>query len=81
VDDPGYSFQDRHQLTFDAAELRRFKRHTRAWTFFEAQPPGYRRTAVFYVTSAKRKETREARLRQLIEDSATGLRIGLLRRP
>lgn len=80
ADDPGYSFQDRHQLTFDPAELRLFQRHKRAWAFFEAQPPGYRRTALFHVVSAKRKETREKRLLQLIEDSAAGLRIGLLRR-
>ena len=80
-DDPGYSFADRHHLTFEPDELRRFKRSRKAWAFFEAQPPGYRRTALFYVVSAKRKETREKRLLQLIEDSAAGLRIGLLRRP
>lgn len=79
-DDPGYSFADRHHLTFELDELRQFRRNKKAWAFFEAQPPGYRRTALYYVVSAKRKETREKRMRQLIEDSAAELRIGLLRR-
>ena len=35
-------------------------------------PPCYRRTATYWVISAKRPETRERRLEQLIEDSAAG---------
>lgn len=49
-----------------------------AW--FADQAPGYRRTATHWVMSAKRKDTRERRMRQLIEDSAAGLKIGPLRR-
>jgi uncharacterized protein YdeI (YjbR/CyaY-like superfamily) len=49
-----------------------------AW--FDAQPPGYRRTATLWVVSAKRPETRERRMRQLTEDSAAGRKIGPLRR-
>jgi uncharacterized protein YdeI (YjbR/CyaY-like superfamily) len=49
--------------------------------FFDAQPPGYRRTAIHWVVSAKKEETRQRRLRLLISDSAAGLRIGPLRRP
>jgi len=58
-----------------------FKRNGRAWTFFSAQPPGYRKIATWYVVSAKREETRRRRLDTLIRDSADGQRIGLLRRP
>jgi uncharacterized protein YdeI (YjbR/CyaY-like superfamily) len=36
------------------------------------RPPGYRRTVVHWVTSAKREETRKRRLAQLIECSAEG---------
>ncbi|MFN7915493.1 MAG: YdeI/OmpD-associated family protein [Vicinamibacterales bacterium] len=79
-DDPGYSFADRHHVAFEPADERRFRKNRKAWAFFEAQPPGYRRTAVFYVTSAKRPETREKRLLRLIEDSEAGLRIGQPRR-
>jgi uncharacterized protein YdeI (YjbR/CyaY-like superfamily) len=48
--------------------------------FFEAQPPGYRRTATHWVVSAKKEETRERRLATLIEDSAAGRRLTHLTR-
>jgi len=75
-----YSFeQPLTKLT--PAEIRAFKANKPAWRFFEAQPPGYRKTTVFWVTSAKKPETRTRRLVTLIADSAAGLRIGILRRP
>jgi uncharacterized protein YdeI (YjbR/CyaY-like superfamily) len=49
--------------------------------FFESQPPGYRRTAIHWVVSAKKEETRERRLAALIEDSAAGRRLASLTRP
>lgn len=49
-----------------------------AW--FDDQPPGYRRTATYWVMSAKRASTRERRMRQLVEDSAAERKIGPLRR-
>jgi uncharacterized protein YdeI (YjbR/CyaY-like superfamily) len=51
-----------------------------AWSFWQAQPPGYRRSAVHWVTSAKRDDTQARRLAQLIADSAAGRRIGALTR-
>jgi uncharacterized protein YdeI (YjbR/CyaY-like superfamily) len=39
-----------------------------SWTFFSAQPPGYRRVATFFVVSAKR-------LKVLIDDCAGGRRL------
>lgn len=47
-------------------QLRRLRASRRAFAFFEAQPPWYRRTTSFWVMSAKREETRERRLAQLI---------------
>ena len=61
-----------------AAELRR---HRAAWKFFEAQAPWYRRTAVHWVMSAKRSQTRERRLQALIEHAQNGERIPPLTRP
>lgn len=52
----------------------------RAWEFFSAQPPSYRRVALEWVASAKREETRRRRLEALIRDSEGGLRIAPLRR-
>ena len=63
-----YSYENRSR-GFDAAHEAEFRKHKRAWTFFEAQPPSYRKTAAFWVVSAKQEETRKRRLRTLIERS------------
>lgn len=75
-----YSYEQRKRATLDAEAEAKFRAHPEAWAFFESQPPGYRKTAVFWVVSAKREETRRRRLATLIEDSAQGLRIAPLRR-
>lgn len=54
---------------------KQFRRNRKAWTFFSKQPPGYRRVAIYFVTSAKKEETRSRRLAQLIDDSANGRRL------
>jgi uncharacterized protein YdeI (YjbR/CyaY-like superfamily) len=58
----------------------RFEKAAAAWAFYEKQPPGYRRQAARWVTSAKREETRARRLETLIEDSGNGLRMKQLRK-
>jgi uncharacterized protein YdeI (YjbR/CyaY-like superfamily) len=57
-----------------------FEAHGDAWTWFSAQPPGYRKAATWWVISAKREETRRKRLTTLIRDSADGLKIASQRR-
>ena len=59
----------------DTALERRFKSNRRAWTFFQTQPPGYRKMAAWWVMSAKREETRLRRLAALVEVSAEGRRL------
>ena len=77
-----YSFEQKDQIAFDEAAARRFQADAKAWAFFQAQAPWYRRTATWWVISAKKEETREKRLATLIEDSAAGRPIkGLDRRP
>jgi uncharacterized protein YdeI (YjbR/CyaY-like superfamily) len=77
-----YSFEQKDQVAFDAAQAGRFQADAKAWEFFQAQPPWYRRTATWWVISAKKEETRAKRLATLIEDSAAGRPIrGLDRRP
>jgi uncharacterized protein YdeI (YjbR/CyaY-like superfamily) len=65
-----YVFERNDPVAFDEEAERTFKRSRRAWAFFQAQPPGYRRQATHYVTSAKRPETRARRLAALIACSA-----------
>ncbi|MEO8703603.1 MAG: YdeI/OmpD-associated family protein [Kofleriaceae bacterium] len=75
-----YAYERAKAAALAPADERRFQANQRAWTFFSGQPPGYRRTATHWVISAKKAETRAARLAQLIADSAAGLRIKQLRR-
>src|SRR5438874_11331672 len=58
--------------------LGKLKRNRKAWEFFQAQPPSYRKTINWWIVSAKKEETRLKRLEQLIDESAAGRRIGLL---
>lgn len=75
-----YSYEQRQNATLEADEEKRFKAHKTAWAWFQAAPPSYRKTALHWVVSAKRPETRQKRLLTLIEDSANGIRIAPLRR-
>jgi len=74
-----YSAEQSH-VELGAAETRRFRANKAAWQFFQAQPAGYRKTVIHWVTSARKAETQARRLDTVIADSAKGLRIGMLRR-
>ena len=72
-----YSYEARRR-PFAGAYARTFKANANAWRFFQAQPPGYRRIATWFVMSAKKEETRVRRLSVLIKESERARRIGLL---
>jgi uncharacterized protein YdeI (YjbR/CyaY-like superfamily) len=73
-----YSYEQRKKYqTLAAPYEAKLKENKKAWAFFEAQPPGYRRTASLWVMSAKKEETRLRRLATLIDESAHERRIGL----
>ena len=72
-----YSYEQRPRR-LEPAHERIFRTHKKAWAFFEAQPPGYRRTAIWYVVSAVKDETQQRRLATLIEHCAEGRRLGLV---
>ncbi len=76
-----YAYEQREAARLDEEAERQFRANQRAWDFFQAQPPSYRRTALWWVISAKREETRASRLATLIEDSANGRTIRPLTRP
>jgi uncharacterized protein YdeI (YjbR/CyaY-like superfamily) len=67
-----YSYEQRHQAALDPDQERQFRANAAAWAFFQSQAPWYRRTAIYWVVSAKRAETRQRRLTTLIDDSAHG---------
>lgn len=72
-----YSYEaEARELT--AEEIALFRANEAAWTDWERRPPGYRKVALHWVTSAKKPETRARRLAVLIEDSAHGRKIGVV---
>lgn len=70
-----YAYEQRESARLTAAQRRDFRANRPAWELFQAQAPWYRRTATWWVVSAKREETRSRRLAKLIEDSASGRRL------
>jgi len=58
-----------------------FRTNPKAWEFYAAQAPSYRKTMTWYVVSAKREGTRMRRLAALMDESAAGRRIDPLNMP
>ena len=77
----GYSYEQRETATFAAADLRRFKADKKAWVWFQSSAPSYRKAATWWATSAKKPETRERRLDQLIACSRRGTTVPPLTPP
>jgi uncharacterized protein YdeI (YjbR/CyaY-like superfamily) len=70
-----YSYENRHKLKLPPEYEEQFRANAAAWEHWESAPRGYRSTATFWVVSAKKEETRERRLGQLIEASAAGKKV------
>lgn len=69
-----YSYEQRSAgLSEPYAKL--LKKNKAAWNFFENQPPSYRKMIGWWIISAKKEETRMARLAKLISESAKGKRL------
>ncbi|WP_433376820.1 YdeI/OmpD-associated family protein [Actinoplanes sp. CA-142083] len=71
---PAYAYEQA-EVGFDADQNALFRADQGAWEWFSTQSAYYRRAATHWVVSAKRAETRERRLAQLITDSAAGRRV------
>ena len=70
-----YSYEQPADAVLDEHQTARFQADDAAWRWFTAQSPSYRRAAVHWVVSAKRADTRERRLAQLVADSAGGRKV------
>ena len=69
-----YSYEQRStELKQPYAKL--LKKNKAASNFFEKQPPSYRKIIGWWIISAKKDETRMARLAKLISESAKGKRL------
>jgi uncharacterized protein YdeI (YjbR/CyaY-like superfamily) len=67
-----YSFESDRPEELPPEFAERLAGDENAHEYFTSRAPSYRRTAVHWVVSAKREETRLRRLAQLIESSAKG---------
>ena len=76
-----YSYEQRKHAQLDPADEKRFRAKAKAWKFFEAQPSGYRQITLYWITSAKKPETRQRRLATLIDYSTRQQRIPRLTPP
>ncbi|MGI9173625.1 MAG: YdeI/OmpD-associated family protein [Chthoniobacterales bacterium] len=74
-----YAYEQREKAALEPAMEKKFREHEQAWGFFQSQPPSYRKTATWWVISAKRSETKARRLQTLIGECATGQRLAQLR--
>jgi uncharacterized protein YdeI (YjbR/CyaY-like superfamily) len=72
-----YSFENAPR-TLDASYERTFKKNKKAWEYFQTLPAYYKRISVFYITSAKKEETRERRLLALIDLCSKGERLSIV---
>lgn len=75
----GIYLYERTPIVFAPALEQRFAANRKAKTFFDAQPPGYRRLMTGWVMQAKRDETRAKRLARLIEKSARRERVDMMK--
>jgi uncharacterized protein YdeI (YjbR/CyaY-like superfamily) len=76
-----YAYEQRKTAALDPADEKRFRSHRAAWAFFEQQPPSYRQLALWWVVTAKREETRQRRLAELVAVCARGERLAQVLSP
>ena len=70
------SYEQKKPVRLSPHQIAVFKRNNGAWKYYVTVPPGYRQLVNWWVTSAKKAETRDRRLRKLIEACAKGRRFG-----
>ena len=70
-----YSYENRKNAILSSAATKLFRTESAAWKFFQQQSKSYRQTAIWWVVSAKRPQTRENRLQRLIASSKAGRRL------
>jgi uncharacterized protein YdeI (YjbR/CyaY-like superfamily) len=72
--DASYSYENTPRELPPEAEAR-LRENPAAWAYWQSSTPSYRRTATYWVMSAKREETRARRLETLVADSVAGRRV------
>ncbi len=63
-----YSFENNAPVLPENFE-KIFRSNKKAWEFFNAQPPSYRKTIIYWILSAKQEKTRFSRLQKTVAES------------
>ncbi len=71
---------ERKAIQLSNEYIEQIKATPKAWEFFDNLAPGYKKQTIHWVMQAKREETRQRRLKILIESAAEGKKIPQLRR-
>lgn len=71
--------EERKSAKLDSSYEKQFKSDKKAWEFFTAQPPGYQRVCIFWIMSAKQEETRQRRLKLLMDYSQIQKRLEMFK--
>lgn len=70
-----YAYEQEATAELSVAEQHTFQQETEAWVYWQSTPPSYRKVLLHWITTAKRAETRAARLAKLIDACRAGLRL------
>lgn len=71
---------EQQEIQLKEEYLQKIRENEKAWTFFRELAPGYTKTSIHWVMSAKREETRLKRLKILIDSCVNKEKIPPLRR-
>jgi uncharacterized protein YdeI (YjbR/CyaY-like superfamily) len=81
LDQVPYSTSDRPAELAPEWDARLRAEHPRAAAFWATTPPSYRKTLAFWLSEAKRPETRERRFAEIVECSERGERLARFTSP
>jgi uncharacterized protein YdeI (YjbR/CyaY-like superfamily) len=70
-----YAYEQRASAKLAPAEMRAFKASAGAWEHFSKLAPSYRQKVLYWITSARKPETREKRLARIIAASSAGKKL------
>ena len=69
------SYEQKTPVKLSPQDISAIKRNAPAWKYYGTLPPGYKKLANWWITSAKKPETRARRLALVIDACAQGRRL------
>ena len=70
-----YAYEQESEAALTPTERTAFRKAKGAWKFLESCPPSYRRVVFHWIVTARKPETRAARVQKLVAACAAGKRL------